>query len=297
MTDYSTILAGTSGVAVVPSSTRFSQTGEGLPVVVVENALGTAVLALQGCHLLSFVPANGADLLWLSPLAAFTPGKAIRGGIPLCLPWFGAHPAGLPSHGFARISNWLLESASNQADGSTLLTLSLSHTPETLKLWPHEFRFEMQIEVGNTLKLTLNVDNLSDTPAPFTYAFHTYFAVEDYTLTPIQGLEDVTYINTLGEVRREQQVGTLQLTGATDRVYLDVPEVQTIVEQQRQIKISSQAKSAVVWNPGDHAAKIADVGEHHRQFVCVERGDVFDNALTIEPKSRFSSTMILSEAR
>ncbi|QLG87191.1 D-hexose-6-phosphate mutarotase [Chitinibacter bivalviorum] len=295
--DYSTILTGIEGVRIVSSNEKYAQSGAGLPIVVVENQLGSASLALQGCHLLSFVPAHGNDLLWLSPLASFDPDKAIRGGIPLCLPWFGGHPAGLQSHGFARTSDWTLEKASNQPDGSTLLILSLSSTTETLAMWPHAFRFEMQIEVGTELKLTLNVDNLSDTPAPFTYAFHTYFAVDDYTQCPILGLEDLTYIDTVGEVRRLPQEGTLQLTGHTDRVYLDVPEAQTIVDGARQIHIHGTAKSAIVWNAAEHALNIADIGPAYTRYVCVERGDVFDNALTIAPQSRFSSVMTLSETR
>ncbi|WP_348945479.1 D-hexose-6-phosphate mutarotase [Chitinibacter sp. FCG-7] len=296
-TDYSAILSGAQGVSIKSSADCFTHTGEGLPVVVVENALCSAIFTLQGAHLLSFVPAAGEEILWLSPLAHFEQGKAVRGGIPLCLPWFGGHPDGLQSHGFARTSDWVLEQVSNQADGSTLLIVSLSSNAGTLAMWPHEFRFELQIEVGRELKLTLNVDNLSNTPAPFTYAFHTYFAVADYTLSPIQGLENLTYVDTIGEITRRYQAETLQLSGATDRVYLDVPELQTIIDGARQIKISSSAHSAIVWNPGDHADKMQDVLEHRQQFVCVERGDVFDNALTIAPHSRFSAVMTLSEVR
>lgn len=295
--DYSTILSGVDGVRIVSSTELFAQSGTGLPIVVVENQLGSASLALQGCHLLSFIPAHGKDLLWLSPLASFDAGKAIRGGIPLCLPWFGGHPAGLQSHGFARTSDWALEQAINQPDGSTLLMLSLTSSADTLAMWPHAFRFELVVEVGSELKLTLNVDNLSDTPALFTYAFHTYFAVDDYTQCPIQGLEDLTYIDTVGEVRRDQQQGTLQLTGHTDRVYLDVPETQIIVDADRQIHIHGTARSAIVWNAAEHALNIADIGPAYTRYVCVERGDVFDNALTIAPQSRFSSVMTLSETR
>jgi glucose-6-phosphate 1-epimerase len=295
--NLSTLLADAKGVSVVTSGERYPGAGEGLPLLVVENQFASAALALQGAHLLSFVPVGGKDVLWLSSGAAFAPGKAIRGGIPLCLPWFGKHPDGLVAHGFARTANWVLESARNQADGSTLLILSLSSTAETLQQWPHAFRFELQVEVGAALKLTLHVDNLSDTPAPFTYAFHTYFNVQDYTLSPVHGLEGLTYIDTTGDISRAVQEGVLQLTGSTDRVYLDVPKVQTIRDQDRTIQISSSAKSAVVWNPGEDALKIGDIGAAHQGFLCVERGDVYDNAITIAANSRFSAVMALSETR
>ncbi|WP_051258678.1 D-hexose-6-phosphate mutarotase [Chitinibacter tainanensis] len=295
--DFTAVLANVTGVAVIPSADLFDHHGDGLPLVTIENELGRATLALQGAHLLSFIPAGGKELLWVSPLAKFADDKAVRGGIPLCMPWFGGHPAGLPSHGFARTMDWTLASAEQLANGATRVVLTLAHTAETLQQWPHEFKFELQVDVGTELTLTLRVDNLSNTPAPFTYAFHTYFNVADYTQSPIHGLENLTYIDTLGEVRRLKQEGVLQLSGSTDRVYLDVPAVQTIVDGDRSIQITSSAHSAVVWNPGEYAVQMADVGANMQGFVCVERGDVFDNALEIAAGARFTSTMTLAEVR
>lgn len=293
--DFSTVLAEVSGVRVINSSTYLNQVGDGLPLLVIENALGSAVLAFQGAHLISFIPAGGQDVLWLSPNAVFKPSKAVRGGIPLCMPWFGGHPDGLPSHGFARSMDWSLYSARNLADGRTEVVMRLQDNAQTRALWPHAFNFEFTIQVGKTLNLSLSAENLSDTTVPYTYAFHTYFAVEDYTSIAVTGLAGCTYIDTIGVERRLVQDGDVRFTGTTDRVYLNVPQVQTIVDAARTIQISSNSQSAVLWNPGDHAEKIGDIGtEVNQHFVCVERGDVFDNALTLAAGEKHVATMTLS---
>ena len=293
--DLSAILATVSGVAVRTSNDYFPAAGGDLPLLEIKNDLGTAVLALQGAHVLSFIPAGESDLLWVSPKAQFVSGKAVRGGIPLCMPWFGGHPDGLPSHGFARNSDWTLQAAEHCADGTTKVTLSMRDSEASRKVWPHAFHFELQIQVGRELVLKLTTHNTGDTAIPYTYAFHTYFAVEDYTRIAVQGLAGCTYIDTLGEVRRLQQVGDLTFSGTTDRVYLDVPSEQIIVDSARKIKIQSNSQSAVVWNPGEHAAKMSDVTlAHHKGFICVERGDVFDNALSLAPGEQYTAQMTLS---
>ncbi|QZA76537.1 D-hexose-6-phosphate mutarotase [Deefgea tanakiae] len=293
--DFSTVLANVNGVRLTTSSAHFNLAGDGLPLLVVENALGSAAIVIQGAHLVSFIPTGGQDLLWLSPNAIFEPTKAVRGGIPLCMPWFGGHPDGLPSHGFARSTDWTLQSARNLADGRTEIVMSLQDTEQTRSLWPHAFKFEFTILVGTVLELSMNTQNLSDTSVPYTYAFHTYFAVSDYTQVAVSGLADLNYIDTIGVERRLVQEGDVVFTGSTDRVYLDVPEVQTIIDGTRTIRISSCAQSAVVWNPGEHAKNIADIGgDAYQHFVCVERGDVFDNALTLAAGASHTATMTLS---
>lgn len=293
--DFSTVLANVNGVRLTTSSAHFDLAGDGLPLLVIENNFGSAALLIQGAHLVSFIPAGKQDVLWLSPNAIFAPSKAVRGGIPLCMPWFGGHPDGLPSHGFARSMDWTLQSARNLDDGRTEIVMGLKESEQTRALWPHAFHFEFTVIVGETLELSMTARNLSDTTVPYTYAFHTYFAVSDYTQIAVKGLADCNYIDTIGVERRLVQDGDVTFTGTTDRVYLDVPTVQTIVDADRTIQISSSTQSAVVWNPGDYAINIGDIGsDAYRQFVCVERGDVFDNALTLAAGEAHTATMTLS---
>ncbi|GLS04256.1 D-hexose-6-phosphate mutarotase [Chitiniphilus shinanonensis] len=288
-------LADAAGVSVASSTEIHGGEGAGLPMLIVENALGRAELTLQGAHLTSFVPAGGRELLWLSPKAAFVPGKAVRGGIPLCLPWFGGHPEGKPAHGFGRNQPWTLVGAEALSDGTTRVTLELLPNDATRALWPHDFVFRLAVTVGSALTLALRVEHRGEVTVPFSCALHTYFAVPDVTLADIDGLDGCTYINTVGGANtRHAQQGTLRLDAPTDRVYLDVPAVQTIRTAQGTTHIESDTRSAVVWNPGDFALNIADVGEAYRHFVCVERGDVFDDALTLAPGDVYEKWLTLS---
>ncbi|GHD57381.1 D-hexose-6-phosphate mutarotase [Jeongeupia chitinilytica] len=288
-------LTDVDGVSIISSSTVFGGEG-GLPLLAVENAQGKALIALQGAHLVSFVPAGGEDVFWLSPKVAFTEGKAIRGGIPLCLPWFGGHPDGKPAHGFARISQWQLAAAETVADGATRVTLVLEPSDLSQKLWGEDFRAELVVTVGSALTLDLRFEHRGRTPVAFSQAFHTYFAVDDVRQSTIGGLDGTTFINTVGGANtRHAQSGALQLAGPTDRVYVNVPAVQTITTPSRTIRIDSTTQSAVVWNPwAESAANMADIGDAWSQYLCVERGDVFDNAAELAPGASYRATMTLS---
>ncbi|WP_432719808.1 D-hexose-6-phosphate mutarotase [Jeongeupia wiesaeckerbachi] len=290
-------LTDVAGVSIISSSSVYG--GEaGLPLLSVANAQGKALIALQGAHLVSFVPAGGEDLLWLSPKAVFTEGKAIRGGIPLCLPWFGGHPGGKPAHGFARVSNWRVDAAEQLADGAIRVVLVLEPNALSNTLWGDDFRAELAVTVGSALTLALSFTHRGAAPVTFSQAFHTYFAVGDVRQARIDGLDGTTFINTVGGANtRHPQAGTLQLGDATDRVYVNVPAEQTITTASQTIRIVSDTQSAVIWNPwAESAAKMADVGDDWAGFVCVERGDVFDNVVELAPAATYRATMTLSLA-
>ncbi|KPC53831.1 D-hexose-6-phosphate mutarotase [Amantichitinum ursilacus] len=273
--------------------------GAGLPVLVIENAQGRAVVALQGAHLMSFVPAGGDDLLWLSPKLVLQAGEAVRGGIPLCMPWFGAHPEhdDLPKHGFARNENWSVIEAAANDDGSTRVVLELRDNDASRALWPHAFVYRLAITVGSTLHLDLQAQHLGQEPQLHSFALHTYFAVPDVSKAVIHGLEGTEYIDTLpADKPRIAQEGELQLSGPTDRVYLDVPKVQTISTGKGKIVIeSAETHCAVVWNPWENAARIADIGAgNYVGYVCVERGDMWDYSPTLQPGDIYHVGMTLS---
>ena len=104
-------IGGALGVAMRPL---------GGPVVEMTHAGARAVVSIQGGQVLSYVPTPGAqDVLWLSPVARIVPGKSIRGGIPVCWPWFGPHAAdgALPAHGFVRTAMWSISETGADATG------------------------------------------------------------------------------------------------------------------------------------------------------------------------------------
>lgn len=292
--DQAQLLAAVPGITLLPSEQLYPGRGAGLPLLVIENSHGRAVLALQGAHVLSFTPAGGRDLLWLSPLAKFNPGKAIRGGIPLCLPWFGGYPdksRGLPAHGFARSSDWCIESAEQLADGTHKVVLGLKDTLHTREMWPHHFHFRFSVRVGEKLDVELIAEHLGHTAVPFTAAMHSYFAVPDVAECVIEGLAGCQQINTLGGITRLHNSGDVVIRDMHDSVYLDVPAEQIIRTAVGNTHIVSDCKSAVVWNPGSAALKGGDIGPAFKGFVCVERGDVFDNAVTLRSGESYRASM------
>lgn len=264
-------------------------------MLVVENSLGRAVISLQGAHLMSFQPAGNPEMLWISPKCVLQAGKPIRGGIPLCLPWFGPSADGKLQHGFGRIMEWSPVAVEACADGATRVVLVLAGDASVTALWPHAFRFRLEAVVGTSLKLTLNAANLSATAAPFAFAFHTYFAVPNIADVRVAGLDNATFIDDADKMARKVQHGEVAITAFTDRVYLDVPAVQVLKIPAGNVQIESSARCAVVWNCWDNDKNVADIGEgNHIGYICVERCDVADRAVTIPAGGNYKVAMTLS---
>lgn len=293
-----TLIERTQGLAIRHSSELWPerhQPGDaGLPMLVVDNALGCAILSPHGAHVVAFQPAGGQEMLWLSPLTAFKAGTPIRGGIPLCLPWFGPGPDNKRMHGFARTSEWTLVAADTTPAGTTRLIMELASDASVCELWPHAFTFRLDALIGAQLTLGLTVENRSSRPAPLAFAFHTYFAVPDVADVRIGGLADTTYIDKLDHQARKTQAGEVTISAQTDRIYLDVPAQQTLATAAGTTCIESDARCAVVWNAWDNDRNMPDLGAgNHVGYVCIERGDVADHALTLAPGERYHRWMIL----
>ena len=270
----------------------------GLPMLLVENRQARAVIALQGAHVMSFQPKGQREMLWISPKTLFESGKPIRGGIPLCLPWFGPHSEDKTwLHGFARTRQWTLVGSNTLADGATRLVLELSGDATLCALWPHDFLFHLEIVVGKTLRLEMTVENRGQAPAPLAFAFHTYFAVPDVAQAVISGLEGTSFIDKTDNLARKTQQGEFTISAMTDRVYLDVPAKQRIKSEDGAITIESPSRCAIVWNAWHNDKNIGDIGEgNHVGYVCVERGDAADHAVTLAPGAPYRCWMVLALA-
>lgn len=283
----------------LPSTERYPalhQPGDtGLPLLQVENHLGRAVIALQGAQVLAYQPAGKDEMLWLSPKALLVTGKPIRGGIPLCTPWFGPGTDGKSAHGFARTMEWTLLGSEERADGSTRVALELAGDGATHPLWPHAFHFRLDVFVGSKLELRFSAENRSAQPAPFAFAFHTYFAVPDVAMARVTGLEGLSYIDKLDQGMRKLQDGEVSIGGAVDRVYLDVPAFQILHCAGRKATVESDATCAVVWNAWTNDVNMPDIGDGgHAGYLCVERGDLADRALTLAPGGQYQTWMTIN---
>ncbi|WP_026182348.1 D-hexose-6-phosphate mutarotase [Leeia oryzae] len=263
-----------------------------LDVLTMDAPWGKTVIALQGAQLLSYTPTGDTDLLWLSPQAAFKTGKAIRGGIPVCWPWFGAHPqsSGQPAHGIARTAVWActgMEMHDDHAVISWVLPAS-ANTPE----YPGTLGLKMTL--GDDILLSVTITHHGDMPCQYGLALHSYFPVTDVEKTVITGLADKPYYDKPTGTLQTQR-GDVRLKDEVDRVYKQVDGAYEIVDPVNgNIRISSSGfKNAIVWNPGQAlASKMQDIGEMAWQtMVCVESGNVMEDTILLLPGEVFNGAL------
>jgi glucose-6-phosphate 1-epimerase len=278
----------------------FAELEEDLAFVTVSNKHGDADICLYGAHVTSFRPRNSMDLLWMSPESNFEEGKAIRGGIPVCFPWFGPHKTDSekPQHGFARLMYWEVANTSTNASGESVVRLQLSSSAETKAYWPHDFLAEMTFVVGKKLTATLKVTNTSGAPFDYTCALHSYYSLSAIESISIEGLKGLTYYNQLTGERDVQEEETLEITDALTRHYLNTEAPVIIADSafRRRIKVDkSGSKVTTVWNPGaETCANIGDLPDDgYETFICVEATNAFDYPVHLAPGESFETSAII----
>ncbi|MBE0510000.1 MAG: D-hexose-6-phosphate mutarotase [Chromatiales bacterium] len=268
----------------------FSEASPGYLVAEISNPHATARIALQGAHLLTFQPSGEQPLIWLSPEAKLAEGKSVRGGVPVCWPWFGPHAEqkSWPGHGFARTVPWRLERASQLDDGRTELEFVLLGNEASREQWPHASELRQHITIGKTLRHELITSNLSDQPITIGQALHTYFQVGDLRQCHVAGLEGCDYIDKVAGMARASQQGPVRFAGEVDRIYLDTPARCEIVDPalNRRIVIEAQGShSTVVWTPwAEKATQMGDLGpDGYLNMVCVETANAAEDVVSIAP--------------
>jgi D-hexose-6-phosphate mutarotase len=278
----------------LPAPVRVS--GTGLPCVEVQTPRATSQVYFHGAQVTQWTPASQREpVLWMSEHSAFHRNKAIRGGVPICFPWFGAHGASsaAPAHGFARLVDWMLVEASED-DG--VVTLAFYLRGKGFAHWPHSFRAHQRITIGDTLTMALEIENSSHAPIEFEEALHSYFAVGDITRVAVEGLEDTQYLDKVqGMAPRTQGHEPIRFSGETDRVFVRSEGACRVVDPElsRTIVVEkSGSQSTVVWNPGaDRARSLPDFGDDEwRKMVCVETANVRDAAVRLDPGARHTMT-------
>ena len=255
----------------------------------------------QGAQILSyFADIEQPPLIWLSDCAEYQQGQGVRGGVPVCWPWFGdiqRNPepvqnmtnADAPFHGLARTLDWQLLNSSIDNDG-VQLTLQLD-VSQGLAGWPHAAMLQLHIELAERLTIRLHNHNLGSEPLAISQALHTYFAVSDIRHVAVQGLENCPYHETLEGWQLREQAGALSFTAETDRVYLQVPEHLQIIDTgwQRRIHLRTQgSSSAIVWNPWIAKAQTLSgfASAAWQQMLCIENANVLADHLLLAPGAR-----------
>lgn len=274
----------------IPGQLRFQPLGDGLVAADITNAQASATLCLQGGHLLSWQPVSTPEpVIWMSSAAKFAPKQPIRGGIPVCWPWFGAHgsDATFPTHGFARTQPWHVTGTRALEDDSTEIALTLQQSDATRALWPHPSQLDMLLNIGTSLKIALITRNMGESDFVIREALHTYFHVSDIAQVQVLGLEDGAYMDKAAGGTRGQQARAVSFSGEVDRVYVGTSSACVIEDPglHRRIRIAKLgSQSTVVWNPWQaRADQMGDLGaDGWKGFVCVESGNALENAVTVK---------------
>jgi len=278
----------------------FAELDGDLPFVMISNKYAEVDISLYGAHVVSFRPQGGIDVLWMSPLSAFEKGKAIRGGIPICFPWFGPHvsDSSLPQHGFARLLMWEVSEAKVLEKGEILLVLKLSSSEETKSFWAHDFQAEMTFVIGPKLTVSLKVTNTSNEPISYSAALHSYFNLSGIENIAIEGLENTHYENQLDGQRYVQEEKLLKISEATTRHYFDT-ETDCVIHDpyfKRSMSIEKQgSKCSTVWNPGAEAsAQMSDLPDDgYETFVCLETVNKINNTIQLLPGESHTTTAFI----
>lgn len=276
----------------LPPGIELTHIGD-LPVLQIRTQACTASVALQGAQVVRWKPAGCEDVLFVSERAAFTTGKAIRGGIPLCGPWFGSGRSGhaTPTHGWFRSVPWRLTAAQVRPDGTAQLALALEAADlvEVAPSWPTDAHLNLDVTAGHELTLVLTTTAGAE-PLPVEHALHSYFAVGDVRQVTVSGVQGAPYVDKVDGFSAKVADGPVRFTGETDRVFTSAAT--TVIDDpvigRRTTITKSGSASTVTWNPWDEKARaLADLGADQWQgMVCVETANVMADAITVPAGGR-----------
>lgn len=287
-------------VIALPASVRLEAGRGGLPVLLIDGPAARAEIYLQGANVTEWTPRGRDPVLWLSSASRFTRAAPIRGGVPICFPWFGpqaGHPEA-PSHGFARLSQWSLLDAQDDGESVTVRLRLTDGDATGAAAWPHRFEAVYTATVGARLSLSLTVTNLDEGAVVFEEALHTYLDVPDIRTTEISGLEGAAFYDKLaGPEPVPGEPDPVAFGAPTDRIYLQTTAPVTVSDTRsgRSVRIAKDgSENTVVWNPWlDGARDLPDLGDDEWQrMVCVEACNVRDAAVRLEPGQSHTMTAI-----
>lgn len=279
------------------SHVTFRQNAAGVILLEIKNLAAEASISLQGGHILRWKPVDQQhSVIWTSSQARIEPDTSIRGGVPICWPWFGAHPehGEFPAHGFVRTAEWDVIAVEEISAQQTKVVIGLRSQPKYDGFCPHPFLVQLEVQVGKQLQMALVTENQSQQDWVVTQALHTYFEVSDLSNVEVLGLEGLAYLDKVEEYARKKQQGSIQPAGEEiDRVYLASVQPVSIVDKgyRRRIHIEkAHSQTIVVWNPGaQKGPKMADMtSDGYRQMICVETVNAADEQIRLACGARYS---------
>jgi glucose-6-phosphate 1-epimerase len=261
----------------------------GLPKVAVTSAGASGEMYLLGAGVTSWKPAGAEEVLYVSTASKWADGRAIRGGVPICFPWFGnkSDDPKAPAHGFVRAKPWQLESITQKGDSVTVGMFTASDA-ETKKLWPADFRLVHRATFGPELAMELEMTNTGQAPLRFEEALHTYFRVGDVRKVRVRGLDGIHYLDKTDGNKEKTQRGDVVIAAETDSVYLDTRHAAELDDPVLRRRIHARKENSlatVVWNPWIVKAKgMSDLGDNEwQQMICIETCNVAKHAVDLPP--------------
>lgn len=267
-------------------------------VLRVANEQACASIAIEGAHVFEFQPANQDNLLFVSRAESFETGEAIRGGIPVCWPWFGTHPSmpDAPSHGTARTQNWDYQITVDESDRTEIVFRFHQAQNEFV---PTELKAELTVSIGKTLLMSLSTENVGESPIQISQALHTYFRVTDIAETQVQGFPPCRYLDKLSGQSHEIK-GTVTIDQETDWVIQDQGQPMVITANNPSaVKMTRLgSRSVVLWNPWIEKSKTLShfLPHEYQQMVCLEAGNVGEDARLLKPGQSHALIMELATA-
>jgi len=287
----------------IPGSVKVCTGNGALPRILVSNSQVQGEIYLYGAQVTSWKPAGHEELIFVSSKSSWQEGQAIRGGVPICFPWFRGKvdDPHAPAHGFARTKVWQLESIVAGQDGITV-SLFIVSDEQTRGLWPGEFRLTHRVVFGAELTMELTCINTGTATFYFGEALHTYNRVADVQQARVRGLDHIHFLDNTDANKEKIQHGDMNIARQTDNAYLNTGHAVDLIDPklQRQICLrKTNSHNTVVWNPWrESAAKIKDLGDDEwLQFLCVEACNILDSQVALAPGQEHKMTAVLSVAK
>lgn len=284
----------------IPGVARICEGMGGLPRVRVIDARVQGEIYLHGAQVTSWKPAGSEEVLFVSTKSRWEEGLAIRGGIPICFPWFRAKTDApqAPAHGLVRTRAWQLDSIVKDGAG-VAVTMFTESDEQTRRWWAGEFRLVHRVTLGSELKLELTCRNTGKVPLRFEEALHTYNQVADVGSVRLQGLDETRYLDNTDSNKEKPQVGEVTIAAEIDNAFLNTKNAVDLIDPQmgRRIRLQkTNSSTTVVWNPWrEGASRLRDLGEDEwKQFLCVEASNIIGTAVTLAAAQEHKMSAVLS---
>jgi glucose-6-phosphate 1-epimerase len=287
----------------IPGIAQIVEGNGGLAKVSVTAPEAAGEMYLHGAHVSSWKPAGAEEVFFLSSQSRWEEGRAIRGGVPICFPWFGgkADDPNAPAHGFVRTKAWQLESVV-QVGGAVTVMMFTESDDSTRKWWPADFRLVHRVTFGGELSLEVVVTNTGRKSLDFEEALHAYHRVGDIEKAMLRGLDNIDYLDKTDSNRKKLQDGEITIVSETDRVYLSTTgaiELEDPVLRRRTHVTKENSRTTVVWNPWvEKARSLSDFAdEEWRRMVCLETSNVSDFAVQLGPGQQHAMKAVIRVSR